>query len=100
VRILQEIDGLFTNEHHWLLEWYAPYQRIVFWNRYGTPKGYISRTGDYRDLFTMWWVDPDKSKALDEAMKNNSTNLAVGMTDDRYWLDFAKSEEDAKGLAK
>ena len=100
VRILQEIDGLFTNEHHWLLEWYAPYQRIAYWNRYGTPRGYLSRTGDYRDLFTMWWIDPDKSKALDEALKNPSANLGEGMPDDRYWLDFAKTEDNAKELAK
>jgi len=100
VRILQEIDGIFTGEQNWLLEWYAPYQRIVFWNRYGTPRGYISRTGDYRDLFTMWWIDPDKSKKLEDAIKNTSVNLGEGMADDRYWLEFAKTEENTKGLAK
>jgi microcin C transport system substrate-binding protein len=100
VRILQEIDGIFTGEHHWLLEWYAPYQRIAFWNRFGTPRGYISRTGDYRDLFSMWWIDPDKSRALEDALKNPSANLGEGMADDKHWLDFAKTEEEAKGLAK
>jgi microcin C transport system substrate-binding protein len=93
IKILQQIDEQYSNAHHWIYEWYAPYQRLMYWNRYGTPVGYITRTGDYRDIFSMWWVDPEKSKKLDEALKNTSIVLGEGQSENKYWLDFAKIED-------
>jgi microcin C transport system substrate-binding protein len=93
VRILQEVDGLFTNAHHWVMEWYAPYQRVVFWNKFGSPRGHLSRTGDYRDMIPMWWIEPDKVQKLEQALRDPSINLGQGEVEDKYWLDFAKIEE-------
>ena len=39
VKLLRELDGILTNEHHWIFEWTAPYERIVFWNKFGHPQG-------------------------------------------------------------
>ena len=33
--LLQELDGIVTSQHHYMLEGYAPYTRLVYWNRYG-----------------------------------------------------------------
>lgn len=92
IGLLREFDGIYTNEHHWILEWSAPYERIVFWNKFGYPQGLISRVGDYRDIPTMWWFDAEKSRQLDEAMKDQSKSMGEGPRDDKYWLDFAKTE--------
>ena len=46
----QELDGIVTADHHYLLEWSAPYQRMVYWNKFGQPQGVITRIGDYRDV--------------------------------------------------
>ena len=101
VRILREIDGIYTSAQNFILEWYAPYQRITFWNKFGTPPGYISRTSDYRDIHVMWWIDPDKSAKLEEALKDPAINLGEGPADDKYWLTFERVEEkDQEGLAK
>jgi microcin C transport system substrate-binding protein len=99
IKILQEIDERYSNAHQWILEWYAPYERLVFWNRYGTPVGYLSRTGDWRDMFKMWWLDPEKSKKLDDALKDTSIKLGEGPADNKYWLDFAKAEEKEQDYA-
>ena len=92
ISLLREFDSIYTNEHHWILEWSAPYERIVFWNKFGYPRGLISRIGDYRDIPSMWWIDPEKSRQLDEAMKDQSKSMGEGPRDDKYWLDFAKTE--------
>ena len=47
--LLKELDGIVPSQHHYLLEWSAPYQRMVFWNKFGMPRGVITRIGDYRD---------------------------------------------------
>jgi microcin C transport system substrate-binding protein len=90
VEIIREIDGILANEHHYVLLWEAPFQRIAYWNKFGHPEGYVTRFGDYRDITTLWWVDPAKEKQLAQAMAITSTNLAVGPTDIQYWAEYAR----------
>ena len=91
--ILREIDGIVTAQHHWSLEWGAPYQRVVFWNKFGMPEGVFTRIGDYRQAPSLWWFDPEKNRALEEAMRNPAKKLPVGESDNKYWLKFANIEE-------
>ena len=90
--LLQELDGLITNDHHWILEWTAPYERVVYWNRFGQPPGYVTRIGDYRDMVSLWWFDAERSRALEEAIRDSSIDLGAGPSEDRYWLDYAQLE--------
>ena len=93
VKLLRELDGIVTSEHHWILEWAAPYQRLVYWNKFGQPKGIITRTGDYRDVPSMWWIDVEKEKKLQQALKDTSIQLGAGPVEDKYWLEFEKVED-------
>lgn len=100
IQILQEFDKLFTDEHHWILEWTAPYQRFVYWNKFGQPQGLISDSGgnapfigDQHDPRTMWWIDPEKAEKLEQAKRDPSINLGKGETDDRYWIEFATTRQ-------
>jgi microcin C transport system substrate-binding protein len=94
-RLLRELDGIVTGEHHWILEWTAPYERFVFWNKFGTPEGILTRIGDYRDIPSLWWIDSERSRRLDEARRSPSATLPQGDPDDRYWLEFARREAQA-----
>ena len=89
IAAIQEIDGIMADTYPFVLSWYAPYQRFVFWNKFGTPPGYISRIGDYSDPIAFWWVEPGKEQAIAAAMRDESLTLDVGETDNRYWLDFS-----------
>jgi microcin C transport system substrate-binding protein len=91
--LLREFDGIFTSEHHWILEWSAPYERVVFWNKFGHPPGYLTRIGDLRDIPSLWWFDATKSQQLEAAMRDGAMTLGAGTTDDRYWLEYAKVED-------
>jgi microcin C transport system substrate-binding protein len=90
IKLLREFDGIFNAEHHYVLEWTAPFERLVFANKFGYPQGIITRIGDYRDVPSLWWLDPEKSRKHDEAMKNPSVNLGEGASDDKYWIDYGK----------
>ena len=91
--LLRELDGIVTSQHHYLLEWSAPYQRVIFWNRFGMPEGVFTRIGDYREAVSLWWFDPEKNRRLEEALRDPSKKLPVGESDNKYWLKFANVEE-------
>lgn len=95
VKLLQELDGIFMAEHHWILEWTAPYQRLVLWNKFGYPQGILTRIGDYRDVPSLWWVDPGKNQKLEQALRDPSIQLEQGTIDDKYWLDYEKRSGQA-----
>ena len=92
-KLLQEIDKISTDSHDWIFEWYAPYERIAYWNRFGMPKGEFTRIGDYMDMFSLWWIDPAKAAKLEQARRDPSINLGQGEVEDKYWLDFDKTED-------
>jgi microcin C transport system substrate-binding protein len=102
IRAIREIDGIMANEYHYALHWYAPYvfPRPVYWNKFGTPPGYVSRTGDYFAIYSMWWIDPDKDAKLQQALRDPSIKLGAGPDEDRYWLEFAKKEQASQSQAR
>ncbi|MCZ6767955.1 MAG: extracellular solute-binding protein, partial [Acidobacteria bacterium] len=95
IAAIQEIDGILANLYPYILEWTAPFGRVAYWNKFGHPAGYFSRIGDYTDMPSLWWIDPEKLEQLDQAQRDSSIQLEVGPSEDRYWLDFAQVEQQA-----
>ena len=95
IALIQELDGIVMNTFPYMLEWYAGFQRYIYWNKFGHPEGYLTRTGDRFDPRMVWWVDPEKEAALNEARGDDSIQLEVGPTDIRYWLDFERRTDSA-----
>jgi microcin C transport system substrate-binding protein len=91
VKLLQELDGIITNNHNIILEWTAPYQRLVFWNKFGQPPGILTRVGDTLDVAGLWWIDPDKNQKLEKALGDSSAQLGEGPSEDRYWAEYSKA---------
>jgi microcin C transport system substrate-binding protein len=94
--LLRELDGILTNEHHWILQWTAPYERLAYWNKFGQPRGYITRFGDYHDPMMLWWFDPDQNRRLEASLKGGGPSPGAGPIDDQYWLEFARTETQSK----
>jgi microcin C transport system substrate-binding protein len=88
--LIREIDGIVANEQHYVLGWYAPFDRIAYWNKFGHPEGYLTRVGDYDDMISLWWIDPERERQLMRAMGDASVKLPVGETEVRYWQEYAK----------
>lgn len=91
---IREIDSLAASEIGYALGWYAPYNRFAYWNKFGMPKGILSRTGDYLSAITLWWYDPKKDEALKEALKDPKKQLEVGETENRYWIEWQQQYGD------
>ena len=84
IQALQELDELVYQEHPYVLGWYGPFSRVLYWNRFGMPESYFTKTGDYNNILSMWWYDKEKDKQLKEAMKKG-TPLNVGEVEVHYW---------------
>lgn len=93
ITLLRELDGIVMSQHPYMLQWSAPFSRVIYWNKFGQPKGLITRIGDQRDSVSLWWVDPAKEAALADAMRDPSKNLEVGASEDKYWLEFERVED-------
>jgi microcin C transport system substrate-binding protein len=50
------------------LLWQAANHRLLYWQRFGTPKYVLDKYHREDYIATYWWLDPSKSKALDEAI--------------------------------
>ncbi len=90
VALIKEVDGLLAAEHHYALEWDAPFIRLAHWNKFGFPAGVLTRIGDQRDITSLWWVDPQKQQALTQAMGSGTATLPVGPVEVRYWQEYGK----------
>jgi microcin C transport system substrate-binding protein len=100
--LLKELDGILTNQHHYIMEWYPPGERIAYWNRFGRPQGTFSRVGDYGGTLgpgipQMWWIDPAKAQRLEQARRDSSIKLEIPPVEDRYWQEYTKREERQPG---
>ena len=83
-RLIRRIDALIFRAHPYALTWSAGYNRLLYFNKFGHPEKYFSKSGDYTGMIAYWWIDPAKEKALEEAIKNG-TSLPVGETVQRPW---------------
>lgn len=85
VALIRELDGILAGLYPYVLEWTAPFQRLAYWNKFGHPESYLTRTGDYRDIVSLWWIDPEKEARLEEALRDDSIELEVGEAESHYW---------------
>lgn len=70
--ILREIDGLIFREHPYVLWWNLDYQRVLYWNKFGTPDTVLNKYGMvYASILTYWWYDENAALELENAQKNN-----------------------------
>ena len=54
------LDAVLQWHHLVIPNWHVPYDRIVYWNRFGYP----NVTPDRGNQFFAWWIDPKKDAKL------------------------------------
>ncbi len=69
--ILKELDSRLFAIIPYALLWMPDYNRILYWNKYGTPKYVYDKYGAEDKIVAYWWLDADKNQALENAKANN-----------------------------
>ncbi|PID26382.1 MAG: hypothetical protein CR982_10620 [Candidatus Cloacimonadota bacterium] len=86
VKIIQECDSISFAFKHIAFSWYPPHNaRLAYWNKFGMPDSYFTYYGGIGAIYSYWWNDPEKKKALDAALKDESIKLPIGETIVDYW---------------
>jgi len=86
-KIIREIDSIIFDEHPYALGWTSSFLRVLYWDRFGHPDTYWSRITDVAEegIMTYWWWDPDRMKALDDAMAKDATLPDYAPIEVRPW---------------
>jgi microcin C transport system substrate-binding protein len=71
--ILKKLDKRLNEIIPYVFLWQADHHRILYWNRFGTPRFVFDKFNREDTIPTYWWIDPEKDKSLREAMKNNTS---------------------------
>lgn len=92
--ITREIDRIVYEEHPYALGWYANFARIMFWDKFGHPRTYLTRIGQVltTDVILTWWFDPAKEKAMETAKEEDLT-LEQGEIIVKPWAKPSDEEE-------
>ena len=67
---MHRIDQIVHEEAFYLPFWQAPYHRIVYWDYLQFPEFYLPKNVQYPTEFMVYWIDPEKRTALEQAMAN------------------------------
>ncbi len=86
IAALQEMDGLVYQEHPYILNWYGPFTRILYWNKFNMPASFFTKFGDSDGVLSLWWYDAARDQALTAAQKQGA-DLPVGEIENHYWKD-------------
>ena len=85
-RYIQEIDSIAVAQKHWVFGWGAPHTlRILYWNKFDLPESGVAYTGDFEQVFGMWWADPEKEALLEKAKKDKNMTMPKGPAEIDYW---------------
>ncbi len=67
--ILRALDTRLSQIVPYVLMWQCDFHRILYWNRFGTPKGVYAKFGrEDESIPVYWWLSKEKSRALDKAI--------------------------------
>jgi microcin C transport system substrate-binding protein len=83
--ILQEIDGILYEAAPYVLDWYNPSRRVVYWNKFSMPEWGSVASARNSQLFYIWWIDPNKAEALKSAKADKTTTLTKPEKTVRFW---------------
>lgn len=103
VQITREIDSIMYAELPYVYGWFADYTRLIWLNKFGFPPYIVCRFDDYYSstepsIFQMWWTDPKRLSAYNEALKGGTITLdeTDKVVDNNFWLDVAKRENSGE----
>jgi len=71
VKAMHRIDQIVHDEGLYIPFWDAPYHRLVYWDYVQFPEFYLPKRTDQYLNWLVFWIDPAKKAALDEAMRAN-----------------------------
>ena len=65
--IVRRIDTILTRDIPYILLWNLNYRRLLYWNKFATPKTVLPKYSGEAGAYTFWWYDEDSAADLEYA---------------------------------
>jgi ABC-type transport system substrate-binding protein len=103
IQLVRKIDSIAVAAQPYIFGWYADYVRLEWHNKFGMPKWIVCRFDDYygsteAPIFQMWWFDPEKAQAYEEALTDKGKKMEVPEVVNKFWLDVAGRENKGENV--
>jgi microcin C transport system substrate-binding protein len=72
INSIQAMDRILTHQFYIVPNWYIPYDRIVYWNKFSRPKINPSQSIIINNILEWWWFDESKATTLKKARASGS----------------------------
>ena len=69
---MHELDRIVYDEAFYVPFWGAPYIRVAYWDYMRFPEFYLPRRTEQLTDYLVYWIDPERRAALEEAMRTNT----------------------------
>ena len=73
VNAIKAMDRILTHQFYIVPNWYIPYDRVVYWNKFSRPKINPSQSIIINNILEWWWLDESKATALKKARASGSS---------------------------
>ena len=73
INSIQAMDRILTHQFYIVPNWYIPYDRIVYWNKFSRPKINASQSIIINNILEWWWLDKNKATILKKARDSGSS---------------------------
>ena len=73
INYIQAMDRILTHQFYIVPNWYIPYDRIVYWNKFSRPKINASQSIIINNILEWWWLDQNKATTLKKARDSGSS---------------------------
>ena len=69
LKAMYRIEEIVHDEAFYIPFWMAPYHRIVWWDYVQFPEFYVPKRTEQITDYMVYWIDPEKREALEQAMR-------------------------------
>lgn len=71
--LIRKLDMRLDEISPFILLWQSDRTRLLYYNKFATPKNVLNKYNRENSALVYWWYDPEKVKAFEEAMKNKTS---------------------------
>ena len=72
LKAMHRIEEIVHDEAFYIPFWMAPYHRIVWWDYLQFPEFYLPKRTEQITDYMVYWIDPEKRAALEQAMREGT----------------------------
>jgi microcin C transport system substrate-binding protein len=82
---IHRIDEIVQDEAFYIPFWTAPYVRVVYWDYIRFPEFFLPKRTEQLTDYMVYWIDPERRQALEEAMAANRPLPEEGEVDKDFY---------------